>query len=172
MTDTELLTNADIEAVRETLATARTMSSRYPASDKQLGYALKLVQAVGIEDDTLDGINSSGASFLIDRIRNIATPYLNAQRALSDTLTALSVSVGDKARFTGRLDSKRDIYSGFGGTTLLVFINDKHRVKTFTTRDWVNDLAVGDEVTIVGKVKGVDDFRGSTSTILTHCRIV
>jgi len=172
MTDTELLTNADIEAVRETLSTARTMSSRYPASDKQLAFALKLVQAVGIEDDTLDGINSSGASFLIDRIRNIAQPYLNAQRTLSDNLTALSVSVGDKARFVGRLEAKREVYSGFGTSVLLVFTNDKYRVKTFTTRDWAYDLEVGSDVTLVGTVKGVDDFRGSTSTVLTRVRVL
>ena len=148
-------------------------------SEKQGAYALKLVRAMGVEDNDLSTLNSSGASFLIDNLLTFAKPYLDRdraekdhQRALSDTLTALSVSVGDKARFTGRLDSKRDIYSGFGGTTLLVFTNDKHRVKTFTTREWVNDLAVGDEVTLVGTVKGVDDFRGSTSTVLTRCRIL
>ena len=178
MTDTAELPDLS-DHVRGFIGRAETMTSKFPMSEKQGAYALKLVRAMGVDDNDLSTLNSSGASFLIDNLLTFAKPYLDRARraedresSLSDNLTALSVSVGDKARFTGRLDSKRDIYSGFGGTTLLVFTNDKYRVKTFTTRDWVNDLAVGDEVTIVGTVKGVDDFRGATSTLLTRVRVL
>jgi hypothetical protein len=179
MTDTELLTNADIEAIRESIRKARTMTSRFPMSDKQLAYALKLVRAVGVNDDNLDGINSSGASYLIDLAQNIAKPYLDAQRkeedrkrAESDPLTDLGVSVGNKTRFSGTIQSMREVSSGFGVSTLLVLVNDKYRVKTFTSSEWVHQYEVGDTITIVGTVKGTDEFRGSTSTVLTRCRVV
>lgn len=170
MTTTEL---PDISTdVRDLIVRAERFTSKYPMSEKQSAYALKLVRACGVDDNDLSTINSSGASFLIDNLRDMAQPYINAQRTDADSLTAMPVDVGNKARFTGKVISIRETYSGFGTSNLLVVANDQYRIKTFTTQEWVHDIEVGDTITLVGTVKGIDEFRGASSTVLTRCRLV
>lgn len=78
--------------------------------------------------------------------------------------------IGEKVEVEVTVLGERNFESQFGLTTLYTFANGEYQFKWFSSRGL--NVEVGDKLKLKGTVKGVDEYKGSISTLLTRCKVV
>jgi len=78
--------------------------------------------------------------------------------------------VGEKIEVEVTVLSENTFESQFGLTTLYTFESGEHQLKWFSSRGL--NVEVGSKFTLKGTVKGVDEYKGAFSTVLTRCKAV
>ncbi len=76
---------------------------------------------------------------------------------------------GTKVTLTATMTAERGFQTMYGWTNVYVFTADGHRFEWLTKCDI--PAQVGDTVTLTGKVKGINEYHGTTTTVLTRCKI-
>jgi hypothetical protein len=92
-----------------------------------------------------------------------------ADRAAAAEELAYVGEIGEKIALAVTVDAKVGIETRYGWTTLVIFLTEEgNRVKTFTTAAFVDDLEVGDAITITAKVKAHEVYEDQRETLVTH----
>jgi hypothetical protein len=78
-------------------------------------------------------------------------------------------TIGDTLTVSGKLVFSRQCHGRYGTSYLYKFDTPAGMVIWFASRD--QDLATGDDVTVTGKVKKHDSYKGERQTVLTRCRV-
>jgi hypothetical protein len=78
-------------------------------------------------------------------------------------------TVGEPLTVSGSLVFSRECHGYYGTSYLYKFASPKGTVVWFASRD--QDLATGDAVTLTGRVKKHDSYKGERQTVLTRCRV-
>lgn len=77
---------------------------------------------------------------------------------------------GDRVTFKARVASVREYDGTFGTTWIYGFVTTEgDRATWFSSNDM--ELSAGDTVTVAGRIKKLEEYRGEKQTVLTRCRI-
>lgn len=76
---------------------------------------------------------------------------------------------GTKVTLTATMTAERGFETMYGWTNVYVFTADGHRFEWLTKCDIPTQ--VGDAVTLTGKVKGINEYNATTTTVLTRCKV-
>lgn len=78
--------------------------------------------------------------------------------------------VGDKVEAQAVVTMTRVCENQFGLSMLVLLESDGDVIKTFGTARWLWDVCEGDEVTIKGTIKSLDEYKGVKQTNLTRTK--
>jgi hypothetical protein len=78
--------------------------------------------------------------------------------------------IGEKVEVEVVVLKENTLESQFGLTTLYTFEGGEYQFKWFSSRGL--NVEIGSKVKIKGTVKGQDEYKGVTSTVLTRCKTV
>jgi hypothetical protein len=90
------------------------------------------------------------------------------------TVNSTIGKIGDKITVSGTVKSIRACGSfAYNGpiSKLVVIDTPEGTVKTFTTASWVGAISEGDAITLTGKVKKHEEFKGHHSTLLNYTKV-
>lgn len=76
---------------------------------------------------------------------------------------------GTKVTLAATMTAERGFETMYGWTNVYVFTADGHRFEWLTKCDIPAE--VGDAVTLTGKVKGINEYNATTTTVLTRCKV-
>lgn len=77
--------------------------------------------------------------------------------------------VGERVEVEVTVLSESSFESQFGLTTIYTFSNGDYKFKWFSSNGL--NVEIGDKIKLKGTVKGVDEYKGSVSTLLTRCKV-
>jgi hypothetical protein len=158
--------------------------------DATLNWAKKLSDTVSMRNDYLANVKTlarSEGEWLDFRHLGTVVSMIGAyqreverREAKARELAARPVpskclpQVGEKILVSGKAISVREISSQFGISRLVVIDDPSYPApaKTFTTAEWATKVNRGDEISLQGKVKKIDNYDGKDSIMLSHCRKV
>jgi len=78
--------------------------------------------------------------------------------------------VGEKVEVEVTVLNANTFESQFGLTTLYIFESGQHQLKWFSSRGL--NVEIGSKLKLKGTVKGIDEYKGTFSTVLTRCKAV
>lgn len=82
-------------------------------------------------------------------------------------------SVGDKLEVTVVVKAIRPIDSNYGTSYLYTMADDAgHVIKWFSSSKALGEDVTGEQVTIKGTVKKLDEYQGTKQTVLTRCKVL
>lgn len=81
--------------------------------------------------------------------------------------------VGEKLQFDGEVVRVHGFDTQYGRSYLVIFkVSETVEIKTFTTAQWLNEVEVGEKVTMVATVKAHEEYEGKKGTLVARPKMI
>jgi hypothetical protein len=150
---------AIVAKVREYVATLDPSMSSYQSN----------LRAIFKSDILVQGLHGIAASAFSGYLREQARVAEAASRATMRPSEYLGAQ-GDRVTIRARVATIREYDSAFGTTWIYGFVTaEGDKATWFSSNDM--ELNAGDTVTVTGRIKKLEEYRGERQTVLTRCKV-
>lgn len=174
----------DAQMFDETVAPPATFAARCAEAEANVPALIDLIRGLspGPWADNLKALVSDGPDgWVADRHLNLlisaSAAWVREQEKAAAAAAAPTVTEARYAENKTRIEmpeatitAVRGFDTQWGFTNVYVWLHDGHRFEWLTSVDL--PLEVGDTVAIKGTVKGVNEFNGQISTVMTRCKVL